>query len=101
AGRLALALRAVPLPCPRARYDPRDQMTPQAVAVEWLSLSVGHFHLRKIDFVLSDGEILVILGPNGAGKSVILETIAGFHRPSAGRVVINGRDVTQLPPERR
>ncbi len=76
-------------------------MTPQAVAVEALSLSVGHFHLRKIDFVLSDGEILVILGPNGAGKSVILETIAGFHRPSAGRVVIDGRDVTQLAPERR
>lgn len=76
-------------------------MTPQAVAVEGLSLSVGHFHLRKIDFVLADGEILVILGPNGAGKSVILEAIAGFHRPSAGRVVIDGRDVTQLPPERR
>lgn len=76
-------------------------MTPPAVAVEDLSLSVGHFHLRKIDFALSDGEILVILGPNGAGKSVILETIAGFHRPSAGRIVIDGRDVTQLPPERR
>ncbi len=47
------------------------------------------------------GEILVILGPNGAGKSVTLETIAGFHRPDSGRVLIGGRDVTALPPERR
>ncbi len=43
----------------------------------------------------------MLLGPNGAGKSVTLETIAGFHRPSAGRIVIGGRDVTNLPPERR
>jgi ABC-type Fe3+/spermidine/putrescine transport system ATPase subunit len=57
--------------------------------------------LRHVDLAVGRGEILVILGANGAGKSVCLETIAGFHRPDAGRVVIDGRDVTALPPERR
>ncbi len=76
-------------------------MTQPAIAVRELSLSIGVFRLDKLDFALSGGEILVILGPNGSGKSVTLETIAGFHRPDAGRVLIGGRDVTQLPPERR
>jgi molybdate/tungstate transport system ATP-binding protein len=72
-----------------------------SVAVEALALTFGAFHLNSIDFALSGGEILVILGPNGSGKSVTLETIAGFHRPDSGRVLIGGRDVTALPPERR
>lgn len=71
------------------------------VAVEALTLTLGAFRLNKLDFVLSRGEILVILGPNGSGKSVTLETIAGFHRPDRGRVLIQGRNVTALPPERR
>jgi molybdate/tungstate transport system ATP-binding protein len=71
------------------------------IVVEQLTLALGAFRLNKLDFALSGDEILVILGPNGSGKSVTLETIAGFHRPDAGRVLIHGRDVTALPPERR
>ena len=70
-------------------------------SVEALTVSLGAFRLSKIDFAVSRGEILVILGPNGSGKSVTLETIAGFHRPESGRVLIGGHDVTALPPERR
>lgn len=76
-------------------------MSAAALAVESLSLRLGTFRLRDLGFTLDRGEILVILGPNGAGKSVTLETIAGFHRPAAGRILIAGRDVTALPPERR
>ena len=71
------------------------------VAVEALTLTLGAFRLGKIDLAVAPGEILVILGPNGAGKSVTLETIAGFHRPEGGSVLIGGRDATALPPERR
>jgi molybdate/tungstate transport system ATP-binding protein len=71
------------------------------IAVENLSLRVGAFALRGISLSVSAGEILVLLGANGAGKSVTLETIAGFHRPQTGRVVVAGRDITRLPPERR
>lgn len=70
-------------------------------SVESLTVSLGAFRLNKIDFAVSGGETLVILGPNGAGKSVTLETIAGFHRPDSGRILIGGHDVTVLPPERR
>jgi molybdate/tungstate transport system ATP-binding protein len=72
-----------------------------ALAVEDLSLALGAFALRGVSLALEPGEILVLLGPNGAGKSVILETIAGFHRPTQGRVIIGGRDVTASPPEAR
>jgi molybdate/tungstate transport system ATP-binding protein len=70
-------------------------------AVEALRLTLGDFRLNNLDFAVGAGEILVILGPNGSGKSVTLETIAGFHLPDSGRVLVHGRDVTTLPPERR
>lgn len=72
-----------------------------AVSLENLSLTLGAFALREVDFALEAGEIGVILGPNGSGKSVTLETVAGFHAPKVGRVMIRGRDVTRLPPEQR
>ena len=62
---------------------------------------MGSFHLGDINLGVGSGEIVVIFGPNGAGKSVLLETIAGFHRPDSGRIAIGDRDVTRLPPERR
>jgi molybdate/tungstate transport system ATP-binding protein len=76
-------------------------VTAAAIAVENLSLRLGGFALRQLDFAVQPGEILAILGPNGAGKSLTLETIAGFHRPDSGRIAIGGRAVTRLPPERR
>jgi molybdenum ABC transporter ATP-binding protein len=72
-----------------------------AVLVERLSLQLGAFALRDISFALAAGEIFVILGSSGAGKSLLLETLAGFHRPAHGRIVIAGRDVTDAPPEVR
>jgi molybdate/tungstate transport system ATP-binding protein len=71
------------------------------IALEALTLTLGSFCLNKLDLAVAADEIFVILGPNGSGKSVTLETIAGFHLPDSGRVLIHGRDVTRLPPERR
>ncbi len=76
-------------------------MTEAGAVVENLSLALGAFALRNVDLSLEADEVLVILGPNGAGKSVCLEAIAGFHRCQSGRILIHGRDVTRLPPERR
>jgi molybdate/tungstate transport system ATP-binding protein len=76
-------------------------MSGSGLAVEGLSLRLGRFALQGIDLRVAPGETLALTGPNGAGKSVTLETIAGFHRPRAGRLVIAGRDATCLPPERR
>lgn len=44
---------------------------------------------------------MVLLGPTGTGKTVLLETIAGMHRVGHGNILVQGKDVTRLPPERR
>ena len=76
-------------------------MTAPGLALERLTLRLGAFRLAGIELALAPGEILVALGPNGAGKSVMLEAIAGFHRVESGRIRLGGRDITDLPPERR
>ncbi|MDA8109680.1 MAG: ABC transporter ATP-binding protein [Betaproteobacteria bacterium] len=72
-----------------------------AFEVEDLSLRLGGIALAGIGLRIERGECLVILGPNGAGKSVLLESIAGFRRIETGQVVLGGRDITALAPERR
>jgi len=50
---------------------------------------------------VDDGECFAVIGPSGAGKSTLLALIAGFERPTRGRVLIDGRDVTDLAPAAR
>ncbi|MGO4119071.1 ATP-binding cassette domain-containing protein, partial [Rhizobium ruizarguesonis] len=47
------------------------------------------------------GEFLSILGPSGSGKTTLLTMIAVFESPSSGRIIIDGRDVTAVSPDRR
>lgn len=54
-----------------------------------------------VDLAVATGERLVVLGPSGSGKSTLIRVAAGLQRPSAGRVEIDGRDVTDLPAHRR
>ena len=54
----------------------------------------------NVSFTVSAGEIVSIIGPNGAGKSTLFGCITGFHRPSAGRVLFQGRDVTGWKADR-
>ncbi|SDR53016.1 amino acid/amide ABC transporter ATP-binding protein 1, HAAT family [Rhizobiales bacterium GAS113] len=54
-----------------------------------------------VDLTLSGGETLGIIGPNGAGKSSLFNLIAGMMRPDRGHIILDGRDVTHLPPEDR
>ncbi|ACS33939.1 tungstate ABC transporter ATP-binding protein WtpC [Thermococcus gammatolerans] len=68
---------------------------------EGISKDWKEFHLREVTFEVKEGEHFIILGPSGAGKTVLLEIIAGIIEPDAGRVYLGGRDVTELPPEKR
>jgi len=54
-----------------------------------------------IDLTLARGEALGIIGPNGAGKSTLFNLITGMLRPDRGSILLEGRDITGLPPEQR
>lgn len=57
--------------------------------------------LNHVNLQIQAGEFVCLLGPSGCGKSTLLRLIAGLDRPSDGRIYINDRDVTNLPPARR
>ena len=57
--------------------------------------------LRDVTLRAADGELLVVLGSSGSGKSTLLRVLAGLDQVGSGTVIINGRDVTRLPPGER
>ena len=57
--------------------------------------------LAALDLAVHEGEFLTLLGPSGCGKTTTLRIIAGFVDPTAGHVLIDGRDVVRLPPNKR
>ncbi len=57
--------------------------------------------LRDIDLAIEPGEFFALLGPSGSGKSTLLRVLAGFARPQAGRVLVDGADVSGVPPWQR
>jgi molybdate/tungstate transport system ATP-binding protein len=71
------------------------------IEVEGLCVLLPGFTLDAISFQVAAGEFFTILGPTGSGKTLILESIAGLVPIHSGRIRINGRDVTDLPPEHR
>ena len=72
------------------------------VQLEGLTKRYGDFQaVRGIDLEIPPGEFFSLLGPSGCGKTTTLRMIAGFERPSAGKVLLDGRDVSGTPPNRR
>ncbi|WP_051383218.1 ABC transporter ATP-binding protein [Bradyrhizobium sp. WSM3983] len=61
----------------------------------------GVVGVRRVDLDVQAGEFIALVGPSGCGKTTTLRMVAGFEKCSAGRVLIERRDVTRLPPERR
>jgi spermidine/putrescine ABC transporter ATP-binding subunit len=57
--------------------------------------------LQDVNLDIAPDELLTLLGPSGCGKTTLLRIIAGFERPSEGRVLLDGEDITALPPNRR
>jgi molybdate/tungstate transport system ATP-binding protein len=70
------------------------------IEIESLSRKWKTFALDDLTLKVESGEYFVILGPTGAGKTLLLELIAGFHFPDSGRILIDGEEVTHLPPEK-
>src|SRR5687767_9568686 len=74
---------------PAVRFTHVNRHFGEVKAVDNLSLDV------------MDGEFFTMLGPSGSGKTTCLRLIAGFDRPTAGQILLHGRDVSDLPPYER
>jgi ABC-type Fe3+/spermidine/putrescine transport system ATPase subunit len=71
------------------------------IGLRGLEVEAGGFVVGPLDLDVTEGEYGVLLGPSGAGKTLVLEAVAGVRRISAGRVLIDGDDVTARAPESR
>src|SRR4051794_27299027 len=72
------------------------------ISVEAVSKHFGAVvALERASFALQPGEFFSLLGPSGCGKTTLLRLIAGFETPTAGRICLDGVDVSALPPYRR
>jgi sulfate transport system ATP-binding protein len=79
-----------------------EQRREAAAGVRSISKSFhGTMVLENIDFDVAEGESLVLLGASGSGKTTILRIIAGLEEPDTGRVILHGKEVTELPARER
>ena len=72
------------------------------LALEGIDVQLsGRRIVEDVSLEVPSADRLAVLGPSGAGKSTLLRVVAGLERPSAGRVLVDGRDVTRVPAHRR
>lgn len=84
------------------RSDATRHAAPVATSVVGISKRFGKTAvLENINFDVAEGEALVLLGASGSGKTTILRIIAGLEQPYTGKVMLHGKDVTELPARER
>ena len=71
------------------------------LSIRDLTKKWADFSLTNINLDVKEREYFTVLGPTGAGKTLLLELIAGFHRPDLGEIWIKDKNITDLPPEQR
>lgn len=80
------------------------EQTPSAPSLETRELTIrfgGHVAVNAVSCAFQPGTLTAIVGPNGAGKTTYFNLISGQLKPSAGQVLLNGRDITGLPVSAR
>ncbi len=96
----ASAVKIIPVMTPTA--DPSPGTPSPAASVRALSKRFGQTPvLEDISFDVAEGEALVLLGASGSGKTTILRVIAGLEQPYTGKIILHGKDVTELPARER
>ena len=77
-------------------------MTAHILETSGLGLDIGGATIvADVGLEVRQGELLGIIGPNGAGKTTLFNLLSGLARPTAGRIVLDGEDITAEPPYRR
>ena len=93
--------------------EPRDVRAPDQrkamsnapdIAVEVIDLAKNYgpvTAVKSVNLTIESGQYFALLGPSGSGKTTLLRLIGGFIKPTEGRVLLHGQDVTELPPNHR
>ena len=90
-----------PVEAQRGQASPDGNAAP-LLRIEGLSKRFGSFAaVDELSLDIYPGEFFALLGPSGCGKTTLLRLIAGFERPSAGRILLDGADIAAVPPYRR
>jgi branched-chain amino acid transport system ATP-binding protein len=77
-------------------------MSASAIQTEGLSKSFGGLHaVVDVSLAIAPGERRVLIGPNGAGKTTLFHCISGTHRPTSGRILLFGQDISNIAENRR
>ena len=71
------------------------------IRLEGIDVRLGQFELRDVSFEIPPAGYGLLIGPTGSGKTSVLEAIAGHSPLRGGRIVLHGKDVTGVPPDRR
>ncbi len=69
--------------------------------VKDLYVDLGEFKIEDITFTVDKRDYVCVIGPTGSGKTILIETIAGLYKPKRGVIILEGNDITNLPPEKR
>lgn len=81
------------------RFDRREDAQAVSVTIENVVKRFGAFRaLDGVDLSIRSGEFFTLLGPSGCGKTTLLRCIAGFEKPTEGRILFGGSDTTGVPP---
>ena len=72
-----------------------------SIELSGLTKRFGEIAVDNIDLTVASGEFFSLLGPSGCGKTTTLRLIAGFEQPTSGRILLDGVDVSDVPPHRR
>src|SRR3954454_21327616 len=79
-----------------------NQERAEGIVIDGVTKMFGAFcAVDDVSFDIREGEFFTMLGPSGCGKTTTLRMIAGFEEPTQGRILLQGRDVTYVPPARR
>lgn len=77
-------------------------MTPSYLSIQGVSKRFGLFAaLEHISIDIDKNEFVCLLGPSGCGKTTLLRMLAGLEQPTTGRMIVDGREITSLPPAKR
>ena len=72
-----------------------------SIELSGLTKRFGEIAVDNIDLTVASGEFFSLLGPSGCGKTTTLRLIAGFEQPTSGQILLDGVDVSDVPPHRR